>query len=309
MLIDCGKNFIIMRHYLVLEVLHKVIHIEFTAMHKLYAHLISDSTGDTVSAIARAVFTRFNSIDVKYYTWALIGTEKQLERIVNLAKKKNGIIMHTISNLHLQLFLKEKSKKAGIECINAIEDVTKKVASYLHEKPTLQAGRLHTLEEEYFKRIDAINFTIAHDDGQSPEGLKDADIILLGPSRTSKSPTSMYLAHKGFKTANVPFVSGVKFDLDRNMFSDVFFVGLCTSIDRLIDVRRNRLLSLNARDNVKYVSEDGVGDEIRAAKKFYLEQNIPLIDVTNKSIEETAAKILQLYHLWKSNRKRKVEVK
>jgi [pyruvate, water dikinase]-phosphate phosphotransferase / [pyruvate, water dikinase] kinase len=271
-------------------------------MHKFYAHLISDSTGGTVSAVARAVFTRFNDVKVKYYTWALIGTERQLERIVNIAKKKTGIIVYTISDPQLLLFLKEKSNKAGIECIDAIEEVTKKVARYLHQKPTLEAGRLHTLDEQYFKRIDAINFTIMHDDGQSPESLKESEIILIGPSRTSKSPTAMYLAHKGFKVANIPFVSGIKLGVERDKLADVFFIGLCTSVDRLIDVRRNRLLSLNARDNTKYVSEEGVGNEIREAKKFYLEHNIPLIDVTNKSIEETAAKILQLYHLWKSRR-------
>ena len=276
-------------------------------MHKFYAHLISDSTGDTVSAIARAVFTRFDNINVKYYTWALIGTETQIERIINIAKKKTGIILHTISAPHLGLFLKEKSDKAGILCINAIEKITERVAHYLHKKPTFQPGRLHTLDEEYFKRIEAINFTIAHDDGQSPETLKESEIILIGPSRTSKSPTSMYLAHKGFKTSNVPFVEGIKLELNLDTISNSFIVGFLTSIDRLIDVRKNRLLSLNSHPNTKYVSEEEVSNEIREAKKFYLSNNIPIIDVTNKSIEETSARILQLYHLWEKHRGGKKE--
>ena len=277
-------------------------------MHKFYAHLISDSTGGTVSTVAQAVFSRFDDVKVKYYTWALVGTEKQLERIINIAKKKTGIIMHTISNPHLLMFLKEKANKAEIKCIDVLEDVTKKAAEYFHQKPKLEAGRLHTLDEQYFKRIDAINFTIAHDDGQAPESLKDAEIILIGPSRTSKSPTAMYLAYKGFKVANIPFINGIKLRLEKEKFSNIFFVGLCTSIDRLIDVRKNRLLSLNMRDNAKYVSEEGVGNEIREAKKFYLEQRISFIDVTNKSIEETAAKIIQLYHLWKIHSGKEKEV-
>jgi regulator of PEP synthase PpsR (kinase-PPPase family) len=271
-------------------------------MYKFYAHLISDSTGDTVSAIARAVFTRFDGIEVKYYTWALIGTEKQVERIMNIAKKKDGVVLHTISNPELNLFLKNKASKCGITCIDALEGVTEKMSLYLSKDPVLQPGRLHMLDKEYFQRIEAINFTIAHDDGQSPDGLKDADIILLGPSRTSKSPTSMYLAHKGFKVANVPFVSGIKFELKRENLADIFFVGLYTSTDRLIDVRRNRLLSLNARDSASYVSEEGVKNEIRDAKRFYLENDIHPIDVTNKAIEETSAKIIQLYHLWKTRK-------
>jgi regulator of PEP synthase PpsR (kinase-PPPase family) len=271
-------------------------------MYKFYAHLISDSTGDTVSAIAKAVLTRFDDIDVKYYTWALIGSEKQIERIINIAKKKNGVVIHTISTPELNLFLKKKAKEEGITCIDPLENVTQKMSAYLDKDPILQAGRLHALDKEYFKRIDAINFTIEHDDGQSPDGLKDAEMILLGPSRTSKSPTSMYIAHKGFKVANVPFISGIKFDLERDKLADVFFVGLYTSTDRLIDVRRNRLLSLNLRDNANYVSEEAVKNEIRDAKRFYLKNNIPIIDVTNKSIEETAAKIIQLYHVWKIGR-------
>jgi regulator of PEP synthase PpsR (kinase-PPPase family) len=271
-------------------------------MYKFYAHLISDSTGDTVSAIARAVLTRFDGIEVKYYTWSLIGTEKQLERILNIAKKKTGVIIHTISNPALSLFLKKKSEHLEIPCINALEEVTEIVSMYLHKKPILHPGRLHALDKEYFKRIDAINFTIAHDDGQSNDTLNEAEIILLGPSRTSKSPTSMYLAHKGFKTANIPFISGIKLELDREKLPDTFLVGLHVSIDRLIDVRSNRLLSLNASDNVGYVSEDAVSSEVKEARKFYLANNIPIIDVTNKSIEETAAKIIQMYHLWQTRR-------
>lgn len=271
-------------------------------MYKFYAHLISDSTGDTVSVIARAIFTRFDGIEVKYYIWALIGTEKQLERIINIAKKKTGIVIHTISNPALGLFLKEKSKHINIPCIDALEGVTKTISGFLHKKPVLYPGRLHVLDREYFKRIDAINFTIAHDDGQSTETLGEADIVLLGPSRTSKSPTSMYLAHKGFKTANIPFISGIKYEFDKNKLPNTFFVGLHVSIDRLIDVRRNRLLSINSNDNVNYVSEDAVSDEVLEAKKFYLANSIPIIDVTNKSIEETAAKIIQMYHLWQKRR-------
>jgi len=269
-------------------------------MRKVYAHLISDSTGDTVSAIARAVFTRFENIDVKYYLWALIGTNTQIDRILNLVKKRGGIIMHTLSNPNLECRLREQSEKNGIVCINAIAELTKKMAMYLQERPVLLPGRRHILDKEYFKRIDAINFTMAHDDGQLPDALHESEIILIGPSRTSKSPTSMYLAYKGFKVANLPFVSGLPFAIDRERLSESFVVGLYTSTDRLIEVRRNRLLSLNARNNAKYVSEEGVSSEIREAKKFYLANDIPIVDITNKSVEETAAKIIQLQQSWKA---------
>jgi hypothetical protein len=273
-------------------------------MYRFYAHLISDSTGDTVSAVARAVLTRFDDIEVKYYLWALIRTEKQLERIVNIAKKKTGVIVHTLSNPKLNLFLKELAERSGILCIDALESVTEMVSRYLHKDPVLRPGRLHALDKEYFKRIEAINFTIAHDDWQSPDTLSNAEIILIGPSRTSKSPTAMYLAHKGFKTANIPFISGIKLELDKENLANVFVVGLYASMDRLIDVRRSRLLSLNSTDNAKYVGEEFVRDEIQEAKKFYLSHDIPIIDVTNKAIEETAAKIIQLYHLWKMHKEK-----
>ncbi|MEM6338749.1 MAG: pyruvate, phosphate dikinase/phosphoenolpyruvate synthase regulator, partial [Pseudomonadota bacterium] len=226
-------------------------------------------------------------------------SSSQIERIVNIANKKAGIIFHTISDPELSFFLEEKCREIGILCIGVIDKITKKIADHLHKKPTLRAGRAHALDEEYFKRIEAINFTIAHDDGQSQDSLKEAEIILIGPSRTTKSPTSMYLAYKGFKTANVPFVLEIKMKLNFEEFSNCFFVGLYTSIDRLIDVRRNRLLSWNCSANTKYVSEEGVSNEIKAAKKFYLSNNIPMIDVTHNSIEETSAKILQLYHSWR----------
>ncbi|NRA73457.1 MAG: kinase/pyrophosphorylase [Rickettsiales bacterium] len=273
-------------------------------MSKVYAHLISDSTGDTVSAVSRAVFAKFNDIDVKYYTWALIVTKSQIERIIKIVKRKRGVILHTISDPEMSSFLKHKCEETNIVCIGAIEQITEKIAHYLDQKPTVQVGRSHILDEEYFKRIEAINYTIMHDDGQSPDTLNEADIILIGPSRTTKSPTSMYLAYKGFKTANIPFILEVKFELNFEETQGAFIVGLYTSVDRLIDVRKNRLLSWNCTANTKYVSEEEVGKEIQKAKRFYLNNNIPIIDVTHNSIEETSAKIIQLYHLWKKQKAR-----
>jgi len=274
-------------------------------MKKIFIHLISDSTGDTLLAISKAVFSQFDDIETKEYLWTLVLTETQLERAMKLIKEKNGIVLHTIANKEHVKELEKHCKKVGVMCINTLQDLISKVSEYIHEKPNPEPGKQHVIDEEYFRKIDAINFTIAHDDGQYTENMRNADIIIVGPSRTSKSPTSMYLAHKGYKTANIPFVLGTKFP-DLNEFSNSFIVGLTMSSNRLVEIRKSRLVSINEQTDSSYANIEKVEEESLESKRMCTRNGWLLLDVNNKSVEEIAAKIIQEYHKWKKKKKKEL---
>lgn len=273
------------------------------AMEKIYIHLISDSTGETLKYMSRAVLSQFDEVESRDYIWPLIRNASQLEKAFEVIKEKRGIVLHTISDENLILMLKGFCDEQGLLCVDVLEDVTKKVASHLHQTPNPKPGKQHSLDYEYFQRIEAINFTILHDDGQSIDSVGGADIVLVGPSRTSKSPTSMYLAHRGFKTANIPYVKGIPFPTDLSKYKNVFVVGFYIGMDRLLEIRKNRLLTITeSGKKYSYIDSAEVASEIKEAKQFYLKNGWPVIDVTNRSIEETTAKIINLYHEWKKNK-------
>lgn len=274
-------------------------------MKKIFIHLISDSTGDTLLAISKAVFSQFDDIETKEYLWTLVLTETQLERAIKLIKEKNGIVLHTIANKEHVKELEKHCKKHGIMCINTLQDLISRVSEYIHEKPNPEPGKQHVIDEEYFKKIDAINFTIAHDDGQYTENMRNADIIIVGPSRTSKSPTSMYLAHKGYKTANIPFVLGTKFP-DLNEFKNSFILGLTMSSNRLVEIRKSRLISINEQTDSSYANIEKVEEESLESKRMCTRNGWLLLDVNNKSVEEIAAKIIQEYYKWKKKKKKEL---
>lgn len=271
-------------------------------MNKTYIHLVSDSTGDTLSMISKTIMAQFEKVDVRTYLWALIDNERQLMKMISVIKKRPGIIMHTISDRKHVEYLNRLGESLGVPCIEVLKDAIDQISRYLKETPSPSPGKHHVIDKDYFNRIEAINFTISHDDGQNLDNLQNADIILFGPSRTSKSPTSMYLAYRGMKTANVPYVSEVGFYSDIDKMKKVFVVGLLISTKRLIEIRKNRLLSINNDYKSTYVDEEVVEKEMMEAKKICIKNEWPTIDITNKSIEETSAVILQQYYHWSKSK-------
>lgn len=267
-------------------------------MKKLNLHLISDSTGETLGAISRAVMSQFNNIETSEYMWSLVRTEARLRQILENVKENGGIVLYTILNEKLLNILLSECRKNRITAIAALDDVINKFSNHIGQKIVQKSGRQHVLDEDYFDRVEAINFTINHDDGQKNEDLDEADIILVGPSRTSKSPTCAYLSHRGFKAANVPFIHGVELPEILFEVKKPYIVGLTINPDILIQIRTNRIKFLNQeiKSDNSYLALDNVREEIIAAKKIYLQQKWPIVDVSRKSIEETAALIIQKYY-------------
>lgn len=257
-----------------------------------HIYLVSDSTGETVTSVARSSLAHFENIKFEEHLWTMVRTKGQLERLASALQKQKGIVMFTIVNIELQKHLRDICSKLQLLAIPVLEDVVNSLSTYLGVKTINQPGRQHMMNEEYFSRMNAINFALAHDDGQANFDVKDADIILVGPSRTSKSPTSIYLAYRGFKTANIPFVLGQKFP---EIKEDVLVVGLLLNPERLVEIRKNRLLNVKEFRSSDYVEYEKVKEEIIEAKKLYQLRNWPMIDVTRKSVEETAANIIKLY--------------
>ena len=263
----------------------------------IHIYLVSDSTGETVSNIARASLAHFEGLLVEEHLGSLIRTKAQIDKLALSLQKNHGIVMFTLANEELQEYLRETCTKLEVLAIPVLAEVVSTLSSYLGVKTINLPGRQHTMNEEYFTRINAINFTLAHDDGQAAFDASKADIILVGPSRTSKSPTSIYLAYRGYKTANIPFVKAQKLPKFLDEDNGLFVVGLLISPERLIDIRKNRIVSLNDMNNSNYVDYLEVEQEIAEAKKIYRQHNWPIIDVTRKSVEETAANIIKLYEL------------
>lgn len=258
-------------------------------------YLVSDSTGETVMGVSRSAFAHFDGFLIEERLWSLVRTKGQIDRLVKELEKEHGIVMFTLVNEELRGYLSEVCAKLHILAIPVLSEVVKSLSTYLKVKITNEPGRQHALDEEYFKRMNAINFALAHDDGQAYFDLKDADIILVGPSRTSKSPTSIYLAHRGYKTANVPFVLGQNIPESLEKLDKAFVVGLLINPDRLIEIRKNRFSNINEVNASNYVDYDQIHKEITEAKRMYKKNNWPIIDVTRKSVEEVAANIIAIY--------------
>jgi|TARA_B110000503_G_C7098747_1_gene392838 [pyruvate, water dikinase]-phosphate phosphotransferase / [pyruvate, water dikinase] kinase len=264
-------------------------------MNEIHIYLVSDSTGETVINIARAAFAHFERLNIEEHLWSLVRTKGQIDKLTESLQKKKGIVMYTLVNEDIQEYLRETCANLNILAIPVLEGVVSTLSTYLGIKTINLPGRQHRLNEEYFTRINAINFALAHDDGQAYFDIANADIILVGPSRTSKSPTSIYLAYRGYKTANVPFVLGQKLPEIIENIEKPLIVGLLVSADRLIDIRKTRINNLNDMSNYNYVDYDQVHQEIFEAKKIYQKNKWPIIDVTKKSVEETATNIIRLY--------------
>lgn len=261
-----------------------------------HIHLVSDATGETLKSVAKAALVQFQKSqeEVETHTWALVRKPLQMERVVEAIAAMGGLVLFTIVDQELREILIKGCAKAKLPVVPVLDPVIIAFGKYLGEKAVNLPGRQHELDAEYFHRIDAMHFTIAHDDGQHLEDLEKADIVLVGVSRTSKTPTSIYLANRGFKTANVPIVPGLMIPPEVEKLKQPLVVGLTTSPDRLVSIRKNRLLSMNQTTETAYVDDERVREELMIARKLCTKHNWPIIDVTRRSIEETAAAILNL---------------
>lgn len=264
---------------------------------KFHFHLVSDATGSTLQGLARAAFAQFSNIAPIEHYWPLIRTEKQLERVQEAIQKDPGPVFFTFVDNHLRKLLRGHCHKVEVPCIAVMDPILKALSSYIGMPVEGVPGAQHAMNKEYFERVDAIDFALGFDDGQNFQGIEDADVILVGVSRTSKTPTCVYLARRGIKAANIPLVPGVSFPQELLKLKKPLFVGLTESPDRLIQLRASRMkveaAQLSLLNN-SYLDPEAVEDEVAKARKFFREQGWPIIDVTRRSVEETAAEIFVL---------------
>jgi regulator of PEP synthase PpsR (kinase-PPPase family) len=260
-----------------------------------HLHLVSDSTGETLINVGRAAAAQYEGVSAIEHVYPLVRSGAQLERVINEIEQAPGIVLYTLVGRELTERLEEACRATGSPLLSVLEPVHRLLQSYLGTHSTARPGAQHMLNAEYFKRIDAMNFTLAHDDGNLPVDLNEADVILLGVSRTSKTPTAIYLANRGLKTANIPLVPGVPPPPVLETLRQPLVVGLIASPERIVQIRQNRLLSLKADDSSSYVDRDSVANEIASSRRLFARNRWPVIDVTRRSIEETAAAIVDLH--------------
>jgi hypothetical protein len=259
-----------------------------------HLHLVSDATGETLIAVSRAAAAQYQGIASIEHVYPLVRTMAQLDRVLAEIESSPGIVLYTLVDPELSEKLERTCRDNGCPSLSVLGPVHDLLSSYLGASSTPRAGAQHTLNAEYFRRIDALNYTMLHDDGQLTDDLEEADVILVGVSRTSKTPTSIYLANRGIKTANVALVPGVPPPPSLGYLVKPLVVGLVASPDRIVQIRQNRLLSLNADASTPYVDRDSVVEEIANARRLFARHNWPVIDVSRRSIEETAAAIIEL---------------
>jgi [pyruvate, water dikinase]-phosphate phosphotransferase / [pyruvate, water dikinase] kinase len=266
-------------------------------------YLISDSTGETLDRVFLAIKAQFKNIEYDVKSYFFTRTENQVSKIMEEAKKNdNAIILYTIVDTSLAKFLANKGDEKKIPCFSVLGNLIMNFSKLLNQKASHVPSGQHALNEEYYQRIEAIQFTMAHDDGNLVEDIEKADLILLGVSRTSKTPTSIYLANKGYKALNIPLVNeqSIPESLKKNPKISCV-IGLTTEPQRLVDIRKNRMNALKERENTNYTDIKKIEKEISDAKKTFIKYKWPTIDVTRKSVEETAASIIKIYEINKNN--------
>jgi len=262
-------------------------------MKKFNLHMVSDSTGETVSSVARAALAHFDDVEPEEFSWTLVRTKSQMERVIEAIKENPGAVMYTLVDNQLRDMLKMECARRGLPCIAVISTVVSELSSFLGLETHASPGKQHELNEDYFTRVDAISYALAHDDGQAHWDIEEADIVIVGVSRTSKSPTCVYLAYKGYKAANVPFVLGCPLPPSLETLKKPLIVGLTISTDRLQQIRKTRLQSLKHEEDTNYVDMELMQQEIAESRKLFNQYKWPVIDVTRRSVEETAATIVQ----------------
>ena len=268
-----------------------------------HIYLISDSTGETLDRIFTAIKAQFKNINYKIYTYSFTRTENQIQKILSDAEgNTDAIILYSIVDSNLAKFLANSSNERKIPCFGVLGDLILSFSKLLNQKASHQPSGQYALNEEYYKRIAAIQFTMNHDDGNLVKEINKSDIILLGVSRTSKTPTAIYLANKGFKTSNIPLVNenSIPKILKENP-KITCVVGLNTEAERLVDIRKNRMNSLKETENKSYTNLDKIKREVEEARNTFKKYKWPTIDVTRKSVEETAASVIKIYEIYKQN--------
>tara|TARA_Y100000746_G_scaffold82213_1_gene69330 strand:+ start:56 stop:883 length:828 start_codon:yes stop_codon:yes gene_type:complete len=265
--------------------------------HNIY--LISDSTGETLDRIFLALKAQFENFDYEVSQFSFTRTETQIKKIIeNAEKNENSIILYTIVNNKLAKFLADETNKKKIPCFGVLGELILNFSKLLNQKASHEPSGQHILNKEYYDRIEAIQFTMNHDDGNNIGGIEKSDIVLLGVSRTSKTPTSIYLANRGYKTSNIPLVNEKSVpDKMKNIKFKPCVVGLTTEANRLFEIRKNRLTSLKEKDRTEYINLNEIKKELENSKKIFRLNNWPTIDVTRKSVEETAASIIKIYEI------------
>lgn len=259
-----------------------------------HLHLVSDATGETLSTVAKAATVQYASFQAIDHVHSLVRTPRQMDRVITEIENNPGVVLYTMIDEDLKRQLRDKCARLSVPCVSVLDPVVNTLANYLNAESTPQVGGQHVLDAKYFERIDALNFTMMHDDGQAADDLEEAEVVLVGISRTSKTPTSIYLANRGIKTANVPIVAGIALPPALLNAVKPLIVGLIATPERVLQIRRNRLLSLNQTDETTYVDKRSIVRELTLAKELYAKGGWAVIDVTRRSIEETAAAVMAL---------------
>jgi regulator of PEP synthase PpsR (kinase-PPPase family) len=259
-----------------------------------HLHLVSDATGETLLAAGRAAAAQYKDARAIEHIYPLIRTERQLEKVIEEIDQEPGIVLYTMVDQTLARSIDERCAAMGLPCVSVLEPVLTVFQSYLGTPAGRRVGAQHVLDADYFRRIDALNFTMEHDDGQLPEDAEDADIVLVGISRTSKTPTSIYLANRGIKTANIPIVLGVPIPDAVVKAQHPLVVGLVASAERISQVRQHRVLGSEEHDFTAYTDRSNISEELTYARQICTRHGWPMIDVSRRSIEETAAAIVAL---------------
>jgi regulator of PEP synthase PpsR (kinase-PPPase family) len=272
-----------------------------------HMHLVSDATGETLAAIAKAAAVQYPMVRAIEHTHPLVRTQRQLKRVLADIEQQPGIVLYTVVNKSLVADLEQHCRDLKIPCLDVLQPIMQVFESYLGAPQTPTVAGQHVLDAGYFRRIDAMNFTMAHDDGRLPDNMNDADIVVLGISRTSKTPTSLYLAQRGYKTTNLPLVPSVPIPEQLTAPHTAFVVCLVANVDRIADVRRNRAILMADRDLDSYVDRDAITAEIAYTRKIAAQYGWPIIDVTRRSIEESATMIIKLLQDRKTGSKSEIE--
>lgn len=260
-----------------------------------HVHLISDSTGGTLSSVVKACLSQFEGIETEQHFWPLVRTQKQLQKVLESVSHNPGLVLYTLVDDALIQTLEKYCQASGFPALSVLQPVLQLMTSTFHKQSMAKPGMQHKLNAEYFARMDAVDYALHHDDGQkNDQDLSEADVIMVGVSRTSKTPTCVYLAGRGVKAANVPYVPGIPFSERVLNLRKPLFVALTAAPERLIEIRRNRLKHLGQHRDTDYLDPEKVQDEIKEARRFYTQHGWPVIDVTRRSVEETAAEILTL---------------
>lgn len=259
-----------------------------------HLHLVSDATGETLNTVAKAAAAQYADFRPIAHIYALVRTPSQLNRALREIEAQPGIVLFTLINPEIRKHLEQHCEAIGVPCLSILDPIISILSQYLNATSRPQVGGQHALNSDYFRRIDALNFTMAHDDGQSPDDISKSDVILLGISRTSKTPTSIYLAQRGVRTANIPIVPGIPVPRQLLEVHGPLVVGLIASAERIAQIRRHRLLSLKESRSTDYADPRLITDELMVMKSLCSSHDWPMIDVTRRSVEETAATILNM---------------